>query len=710
MNQPNPTKNERGVRGLVSVIRAYGAKQWLRCLLLVLIGFSVRIPALQGQSIWDDDYLTRANPFIKSPLLILEVFRHHLFPESFSAHYRPVQNISYIFDYLLWNENFYGFHLSSLLFHCAAAVVLYLLLRKLLEGLVQGTVLASPEDPARSAATVSWFAFFIALLWVVHPVHSAAVDYVSGRADSLGVFFGCLGALLFLKARTLSARSLRWLTFAAAWLTGLLALCSRESACLWPLLFLLYLFGFERSMKSRQRWVTVGACLLLFAVYYGLRQLPSARPADGPSSNWSALVRGVLMLRALGDYGRLMFYPGNLHMERTVFSPNGFSGEQGRQHAIAMEYLSLAGLAVVAGLVFLCSRRGPGQRTRIFGAVWFIMAYLPTSNLVELNATVAEHWLYLPSIGFIIFVAGCVMDLPVKWRQVSVGFACLAVLALGARSAIRSSDWESNEVFARRTIAAGGGSIRVALLLGQVYLNRGDYVEAEHLFRKALQMCPDYPTARNNLATALVHQGKEKEADGLFAQATKAASELRKDYPRTWMAALNLARLRVDQKNRAEAIGILEKARKDYPDTWELVRAETELLREDDKMDEAMELICPFAEKNRWHHDAWMAMGRLDAQQGKVETATVVLRHASWLDIHETDALNLLALIQMRQNRLDDAVKTQRRAVARQPDQPQQYLLLSNLLDKAGRQSEARLALDQVTRLRSLASVSKVAN
>jgi len=69
-------------------IGAYLNKQWIRCLLLALAGFVVRIPALQGQPIWDDDYLTRANPFIKSPLFIFEVFRHHLFPESYSAHYR----------------------------------------------------------------------------------------------------------------------------------------------------------------------------------------------------------------------------------------------------------------------------------------------------------------------------------------------------------------------------------------------------------------------------------------------------------------------------------------------------------------------------------------------------------------------------------------------------------------------------------------------
>ena len=706
MNQPDSIQAVSLVPSRTSCLRIYLEKQWLRCVLLAIVGFAVRMPSLQGQPIWDDDYLTKTNPFIKSPLFLFEVFRHHLFPESYSAHYRPVQNISYIVDYLLWNGNFYGFHLSSLLFHVAAGVLLYLLLRQLFEGLTSAP--KPSNNPGKFSGSVSWFAFFVALLWMVHPVHSAAIDYVSGRADSLGAFFGCAGWLLFLKARTLKSRSLRWLTFSAAWLTGLLALCSRESACLWPLIFLLYLFAFERSIKPWQRWLTVAACLFMFATYYGLRQLPSVRPVDGPSSGWSAPLRGVLMLRALGDYGRLMFFPGNLHMERTVFSPSAFGSEKGRQNSIELEYLSLAGLAVVAGFILLCSRRGRGQRTRIFGAAWFIMAYLPTSNLVELNATVAEHWLYLPSVGFIIFVAGCVMDLPIKWRQVSVGFACVAVLALGVRSAIRSSDWESNETFARRTIAAGGTTVRVALLLGQVYLNRGDYVEAERLFRKALQLCPEYPTARNNLATALVHQGKDKEAEGLFAEATKVAHEMRKDYPRTWIAALNLARMREDQKNRAEAIGILEKARQDYPNTWELVRAETELLREDDRMDDAMGLIRPFAQRNWWHHDAWMAVGRLYAQEGKVDAAATVLRHASWLDMHETDALNLLAMIRMRQNRMNDAVQTQRRAVARQPDEPQQYMLLSDLLDKAGRAGEARLALAQVTRLRSLASADKI--
>ena len=74
------------------------------------------------------------------------------------------------------------------------------------------------------------------------------------------------------------------------------------------------------------------------------------------------------------------------------------------------------------------------------------------------------------------------------------------------------------------------------------------------------------------------------------------------------------------------------------------------------------------------------------------------------------EALNLMALLSVRQNKLEEACKTQRRAVARQPDQPRQYLLLSDILTKMGRTDEAREMLAEVSRLKSMALPAVVAN
>jgi protein O-mannosyl-transferase len=686
-------------------------RDWAVCLFLAIVGFVVRVPALQGEAVWDDDYLIRTNPFIKSPILILEAFRHYLFQDTYSAHYRPVQNISYSADYFFWNNNFYGFHLTSILCHVASGVLLYFLTRKLIF-LLYMRLAGSAANPAQqNQLKASLLALFVALLWVVHPVHSAAVDYVSGRADSLAFLFSCSAWLLFLKAREFADRRLRFVVLGLAWFSALLALCSRESGCIWVAIFLLYLFAFEPSMKRRQKWIVAAFCAALLGAYCGLRALPGPPSLPSSSSDFTPpALRIVLMLRSLGDYGRLLIYPGNLHMERTVYNPKAFQSEPGRWNAIEHEYLSILGLFILTVLILSCLRRGPGQRLRIFGVAWFFVAYLPLSNLISLNATVAEHWLYLPSVGFLIFLAGCAIDLRPQWQRASVAFACMAVLGLGARSAIRSGDWISNETFARSTISSGGATIRIILLLGQAYAKRGDYVAAEHLLRKALELFPNYPTTRNNLADALAHEGKEKEAEALFRDGAQAAVEDCKEYPRTWIAALNLSQLRYRQHDTADAIAVLEKARQNYPATWELIGAESELLREENKIDQALDLIRPFAQNNWWHYRAWIGLGHLLAQKGDAAGAETALRHASWLDIHETSALNLIALMRIRQNRLTEACQTQRRAVSRQPDEPRQYILLSDILSRMGKGEEARTALAHVSRLRTLADSKPAGN
>jgi Flp pilus assembly protein TadD len=441
-----------------------------------------------------------------------------------------------------------------------------------------------------------------------------------------------------------------------------------------------------------------------------LRQLPDTRLVSGLTNGWSAPMRGVLMLRALGDYTRLLVFPTSLHMERTVFSPAPFFSEKARWNCIQLEYLSIAGLLVLAALVILALRRGDGQRLRIFGAAWFLLAYLPISNLVELNATVAEHWLYLPSVGFLIFVAGCAVTLPARFHKALAGCAIGVVIAFSVRSAIRSSDWVTDEIFYQRTFAAGGVSARVLGNLAQIYSTKGEYGKAEAIFRQVLRMSPDYPIARNNLAEALARQGKKQEAEEILASTSKETEQTRKEYPRTWIPVLNLALYHRKDKDDAGALRIAEKARRDYPGVWEIIRFESELLRETQGPDPALRLVSEFVRQNWWHRGAAVALGRLYAEKGESEKAYNALRRASWLDVYDAEAFNAIAEMRLRQNRLSDACAAQRRAVARQPDQPRQYVLLSNILDKMGRADEARAATAEGTRLKALAQIQVAAN
>lgn len=677
-------------RKLPSAASSFLRKEWLRYLLLAAAGFIVHLPALTGTLIWDDAYLARDNPFSKSPALALESFRHYLFLDSFSAHYRPVQNLSFIADYYFWNNDICGFHLTNILLHLAAGLLLYRLLRQILRS--HHTI--SPD-------VSSTVAFLVAAIWMVHPVHSAAVDYISGRADSLCFAFAAGAWLLVLQARTRQNYWLKGLLYGMAALSAFLALGSREIAAIWIVLFLADLFFFSPSSRSEKFGISVGI-LLIIGSYLLVRHLPEARGTPTPEP-WNGWIRGTMMLRALGDYGRLLVFPSNLHMERTVVEGAHYQNHLRWQQGATNEYLAILGIGMALFLVIGSCVRGPGQRWRVFGALWFFCAYLPTSNIVQLNATVAEHWLYLPSVGFFIFLAGVLVDLPARWHRLVVTGAGFAVIALGVRGWFRSSDWSDELTFYQRTFAAGGISARVAGNLALAYSRRGNDQEAERILRRVVASTPDYPIARNNLANLLSRHGKQDEAEKLFAESERQAETARKDYPQTWIAALNLAHLMVRERREAEAISILDRARLSYPQIWELVSLESELIRRSGAPAQALTLVEDFTRLNWWHYAANLAEGKLYYESDKKELALRALHLAASLDIHETEALNLEARICVERRQLERACEAQRQAISREPNKPSQYIFLSDIYEKMGRDEQSKLALAEVARLKALA-------
>lgn len=691
---------------------AYMRKDSVRIAFLLVAGLLVHSPALQGEFIWDDQYLARDNPFMKSPMLILEAFRHYLFLDSFSTHYRPLQNISFIGDYFFWNTNTYGFHLTNLLLHATSGVLLYFLLRQLFISFVfRG---ASFSTRARALKRLPWIslgAFLAAMIWVVHPVHSAAVDYISGRADSLAFLFACGGWLLFIRGQQTCRRHFQIALYSLAASSGLFALLSREIAGIWIALFLAHLFFVERQrcVHLYTRISVALCCLTLIGIYLCLRHLPTERSNAAAQDGWGLPLRGVLMTRALGDYARLLIFPTNLHMDRTVFNAAGIRSNADWRQAIGTEYLSITGLLFLLALIGGSIKRGRAQTMRVFGAAWFTAGYLPISNLIQLNATVAEHWLYLPSVGFFIFLVGCAADLPLRYRRGLTVCAVAAVAALGVRSFIRSTDWVNEATFYQRTLASGGTSGRVVANLARIYSVRRDYPAAEKMLRRVLELAPDYPIALNNLGDLLFRQGKMAEAESMFRRSAKVGVE-HNQYPRPWIAAVNFAILRHKAKDDEQALATLEAQRTAHPNVWDIVSYEADMLRQTKGADAALPLVKDFVRANWWHYGAALALGRLYAQKGDVDLADKALRHASRLDVHDAQALSLIASIRMGQNRFDEAYSLQQRAIARQPDEPRQYILLSNILEKMGRDEEARAALAHVSQLRVLAESETLLN
>jgi tetratricopeptide (TPR) repeat protein len=250
----------------------------------------------------------------------------------------------------------------------------------------------------------------------------------------------------------------------------------------------------------------------------------------------------------------------------------------------------------------------------------------------------------------------------------------------------------------------------MAVNLAAIYSLRGENARAEGILRKVLHVDPSYLVARNNLGAALSAQGKTADAEKMYDSASTPSAEDRENFPHTWASALNLAHAAHNRNDDHSALAIIDKARRDYPGTWALLSFEAELIRRTQGAAAAFPLVQTFAKNNWWHCEASIALGRLFCEMGDVAGAEAAWRRASWLDVYAVEALNLTAQMDVRLGRLDDAIKVQRRALSRQPGQPRQYLILTDILTKMGRAEEARTALAQVSKMKAIADASVAIN
>ena len=99
---------------------------------LCLIGALVYAGSLGNNFVFDDKALVEHNPFIKSVKLLPGIFKMGIYDHCagaglFDRMYRPLQVISYWFDYRIWGLRPFGFRLTNILLHLANSVLLFYL-------------------------------------------------------------------------------------------------------------------------------------------------------------------------------------------------------------------------------------------------------------------------------------------------------------------------------------------------------------------------------------------------------------------------------------------------------------------------------------------------------------------------------------------------------------------------------------------------------
>ncbi|MDD5680028.1 MAG: tetratricopeptide repeat protein [Candidatus Omnitrophica bacterium] len=350
-------------------------------------------------------------------------------------------------------------------------------------------------------ADISFYKYFV----LVHPVQTGAVAYISGRADLLACFFILLAFIFYIGFEQKAYRALSLITF-------VLAILSKEIAIVFPLALIIYDIIYKKASFLSGVLKRYSGYLAVVIVYIGLRLMvfdfTPAKETVVPGGD--IIARIMTMWRILTEYLCLLIYPSNLHMEREIpVVASAFSGEP---------VLAVAGFICALFLTVTAYKK---SRTVFFGIAWFLLFLIPVSNIVPINALMAEHWLYIPSIGFFLAVSALLTRLTDKKAVYIFVMTLFIIVALlyGFKSAARNKDWKNDLSIYSSTLKFSPKKARIYYNLGTAYGARGLLENAVKYYNLAIEKGMKESVVYANLAITYTELGRYKEAEDAFCSA-----------------------------------------------------------------------------------------------------------------------------------------------------------------------------------------------
>ncbi|MCB1196669.1 tetratricopeptide repeat protein, partial [bacterium] len=488
-------------------------------LLSIILGYA---HIINGEFVYDDKNFIVTNYPIKT-WLFSRPWDFFLKPEVavWTGIYRPIRTLSFAIDYQLYGLNPIGYHLHNLFLHFINAILLFSLLIRLFK---------THRIP-----------FFATLLFIIHPLQTETVTWVSSRAD---LFFttGVLGCLLlymqFAQSDTLRLKTIfMWNAF------YFLALLSKETAiALIPTLLLYDIFfswkKYHVPMRTicKKRWVFYFVSSIVTLSYMFVRFSLFEKVSQKPYWGGTASANFLTMLDATVYYFKLIVFPINLCIDYSTFPIT--------RQLFGNPYMILNFLFYAALLLLLFFRIQKKDYTTLFFTGFFILFLLPTWNIIPISAILAERFLYVPLIGlFAVISSGIVILMSSKslFQRPILSMVCMLSAFLIAFTAIRNGDWKTDFTLWNSCAVLYPGNFKAHVNLGSDYHEKGESLKAITENYKLITIKPQYPTAYYNL-------GNIYWSLGLFEQSEKAffdAIKLKPDYVEAYN---NLGTLYIDKQ------------------------------------------------------------------------------------------------------------------------------------------------------------------
>ena len=623
--------------------------------ILVVVGFAIYWNSTTAPFAFDDDHA----------IVVNEQIRHlstSLAPTEQGSPLggRPLVSLTFAINYALGGLNVRGYRLVNISIHILNALLLFAIAARTLQGAGQTFQGAARTFQVRDLA------FAAALIWMVHPLVTEPVDYISQRTElMMATFF--LGTLYFAqRARGGSERTRPTVAGrrksdgtrpplpkdSSAWLGSSVACCALGMACketmvVAPVVVLLYdrtfTFGSFRQALRRRGWYYAALCatwLVLVALLWSSPRGDSAGFAGASVSPWTYLLNQSEMIVR---YLRLAFWPRGLVLDY---------GEPLRVTFADVAPYAIAVATLLAATIIALVRNPPLG----FLGAWFFLTLAPTSSILPISTEVgAERRMYLPLMAVAVLVI-CSAARPFKVRE-----GRLADLKGPPR------------VWWASCLLIGG-----LLSWGTIERN-SEYLSGLTLWQTVLDRWPPHARAHRNLAAELKLANRPDEEIVHLRAAVKDLPGIRN--------VLGLELLALGRN--AEAADELRTYVRDYPrdaDAWaNLGNAFSALGRNDEALHAFQRAIA--IDPNNGLSQRNLALQFL--QQNDFDNAVSHAREAARLTPNDPAAHNLLGLALIGQQKIDEAIAEFRASLALQPGNNDAAGYLERTLKATGRSPRA---------------------
>jgi len=484
------------------LFRSPQKRRLIFCLLLALATIALYNPVTRAPFLnYDDQVYVTDNPQVRAGLTWNTALWAFRTPDALDWH--PMTWLSYALDCQIFGLNPDGYHTTNILLHAANAVLLFLILE--------------------SATGLAWRSLAVAALFALHPINVESVAWIAERKTVLSMFF----FLLALAAYGWYARRPgvgRYLAVTVAYALGLM---SKAQVITFPCVLLLLDYwplgriappevvggelavapargpSFWKLIWEKVPWFAMSAVSAVITMTTGGAGFNYMVETEVTRAKFPLWIRLATAAIAYVKYLGKAFWPANLAL---MYPHPGF--------ATSIPAAALSALAIVAVTALVVIFRQ--HRFLLVGWFWFLGTLVPMTGLIPIGVqAMADRYAYIPLLGIFVIVCWGAADLIKRWHvptAVAAAGTAVILVALGFALHRQVSFWSDNVTLWTHTLEITEANFTAEDNLATALITQGRVEEAlPHLLR-ARWLRPDDPLSALNLATYEQMHGKYQAA------------------------------------------------------------------------------------------------------------------------------------------------------------------------------------------------------